>query len=127
MQRLKIFYVLIYIFILSFISYAQDSTKSITVDQLIQKIKNDKNLVILDVRTVQELTGPLGEINGVINIPIQVLDKRIHELDKYKSKEIAVICRTGVRSLKGTKILMQNGFDAENVLGGMTEYRKKGY
>ena len=63
MQRLKIFYVLIYIFILSFISYAQDSTKSITVDQLIQKIKNDKNLVILDVRTVQELTGPLGEIN----------------------------------------------------------------
>ncbi len=127
MQRLKVLYVLIFLVILGFVSFAQDSTKSITVEQLNQKIKSDTNLVILDVRTVKELTGSLGKINDAINIPIQELDKRIHELDKFRKKEIAVICRTGVRSLRGTKLLTKKGFDVENVLGGMTEYRKEGY
>ena len=127
MQRLKALYVLIFFVVFGFISFAQNSTKSITVEQLNQKIKSDTNLVILDVRTLKELTGPLGKISGVINIPIQELDKRVHELDKYKNREIAVICRTGGRSLKGTKLLDKKGFDVENVLGGMTEYRKKGY
>ncbi len=127
MQRLKIFYGFIFVLMLSFSACAQDSIKSINVEQLNQKIKSDTNLVILDVRTVKELTGPLGKISGTINIPIQELDKRIHELDKFKNKEIAVICRTGARSLKGTKQLAKKGFVVENVLGGMTEYRKEGY
>ncbi len=127
MQRLKIIYGLIFVLMLGFTACAQDSTKSITVDQLSQKIKSDSNLVVLDVRTPQELVGSLGKIDGSINIPVQDLEKRISELNKYKKNEIAVICRTGSRSLKGTKILLKNGFDVENVLGGMTEYRKKGY
>ena len=127
MYRFKVLYVLVFFVIFGFVSFAQDSTKSITVEQLNQKIKSDTNLVVLDVRTVKELTGPLGEISGAINIPIQVLAKRVHELDKFKNKEIALICKTGIRSLKATKLLAQKGFDVENVLGGMTEYRKEGY
>ena len=127
MQRIKVFYVLIFFIVFGFISFAQDSTNSITVEQLYQKIKNDKNVVILNVRTKKELTGPLGKISGIINIPIQELDKRFHELDKFKNKKIAVICRTGARSLKGTKLLAKKGFDVENVLGGMVKYRKAGY
>jgi rhodanese-related sulfurtransferase len=100
--------------------------KNITVKQLKQQIKTDSSLVILDVRTPAELTGSLGEINGAINIPVQQLEKRVDELDKYKNREIAVICRTGHRSSIGTKILLSHGFTkVENVEGGMTAYRKK--
>jgi rhodanese-related sulfurtransferase len=127
MQRLKIIYGLIFVLMLGFTACAQDSTKSITVDQLSQKMKTDSNLVVLDVRTPQELVGPLGKINGSINIPVQNLEKRVNELNKYKKNEIAVICRTGHRSLLGTKILEKKGFDVINVLGGMSEYRKKGH
>lgn len=101
----------------------QEQNNNMTAAELKSKLKNGSNIIVLDVRTPQELSGPLGHINGVINIPVQELEDRISELEKYKSKEIAVICRTGVRSEKGTKILISNGFNAKNVLGGMTELR----
>ena len=51
---------------------AKDDINNITVQQLKNKMQTDSNLVILDVRTPQELTGELGHIPGVINIPVQV-------------------------------------------------------
>lgn len=125
MKKFSLSIIILFFLVVNFISCAQNnsSINSITVQQLNDKIKNDTNLVILDVRTPEELAGPLGKIDGVINIPVQNLTDRVHELDKYKNREIAVICRTGHRSKKGTEILIKNGFDAENVLGGMTEYR----
>ena len=89
-----------------------------------EKLKNDKEMIVLDVRTPQELVGPLGKIDKAINIPVQELEKRIYELKDYKDKEIAVICRSGNRSVLGTQILIKNGFKAKNVLGGMKEYIK---
>jgi sulfur dioxygenase len=99
--------------------------KNITVNELKKQITENPDLIILDVRTPAELTGPLGKIKNVINIPVQDLEKRVGELDKYKDKEIAVICRTGHRSSIGTKILLKHGFTkVENVEGGMTAYRQ---
>jgi len=109
--------------IINFISCAQDKN-SITINQFKEKIKNDSSLVILDVRTPQELSGPLGHLNGIINIPVQELQERVHELDKYKDKEIAVICRTGHRSSIAANILNKDGFNAVSVSGGMTAYRE---
>lgn len=108
----------------SFIGCAQDSTdKSITVTQLGERMKLDSSLVILDVRNPYELQEYLGQIEGVINIPVQELEKRISELDDYKESEIAVICRSGKRSLNATNMLIEYGFNAKNVEGGMIRYR----
>jgi rhodanese-related sulfurtransferase len=97
---------------------------NLTAEELITAMKSDSDLVILDVRTPPELIGKHGQIKGVINIPVQVLETRINELDGYKNNNIAVICRSGNRSVNGTKILLQNGFKAKNVLGGMKAYNK---
>ena len=97
---------------------------NLTANEFITAIKSDSDLIILDVRTPPELVGQHGKIEGIINIPVQVLETRINELDKYKDKNIAVICRSGNRSVNGTKILLQNGFKAKNVLGGMKAYNK---
>jgi len=115
--------------VFSFMSFfglgRQDKDSTITVEQLRQQMKNDSTIIILDVRTSAELVGPLGKIDKVINIPIQLLESRIGELKKYKDKEIAVICRSGNRSNTGMRILQANGFRAKNVLGGMIEYRRQ--
>ena len=92
--------------------------------ELKQAMEEDSNLVILDVRTPQELVGQHGQIEGVINIPVQVLNQRINELDKYKDKNIAVICRSGNRSVMATKMMQAKGFNAKNVLGGMKVFNK---
>ncbi|HEY4755879.1 MAG TPA: rhodanese-like domain-containing protein [Ignavibacteriaceae bacterium] len=111
---------------INFLGYAQqDKDSTMTVQDLKKLMKDDSTLVILDVRTPAELVGPLGKIDNVINIPIQELESRIGELKKYKDKEIAVICRSGNRSNIGTKILRENGFNANNVLGGIIEFRNQ--
>ena len=70
----------------------------------------------------------MGKIDGVINIPLQELHRqRMNELRKYKDKKIAVICRTGHRSRIAADMLAKDGYNVENVLGGMTEYRKPGH
>lgn len=112
------------LFLYSFVGCAQvDPASNISIEQFKEKIKNDSSVVILDVRTPQELSGPLGKLDGVINIPVQELSQRIKELDIYKGREIAVICRTGNRSGTATSILRKEGFNAKNVSGGMVEYR----
>ncbi len=97
---------------------------NVTVQDLKTAMEKDSNFVILDVRTPPELQGPLGHINGVINIPVQVLDQKVNELEPYKDKKIYVICRSGNRSRLATKILRQNGYNAVNVMGGMKAYNK---
>jgi len=101
-----------------------DNKNSITVEQLRDEIKANDNLIVLDVRNPSELKGPLGFIEGVVNIPVQDLKLRINELKEYKENDIAVICRSGNRSVTATNLLLENGFSAKNVLGGMNEYRK---
>lgn len=98
---------------------------SITTNELKTQMESDTNLVILDVRTPQELIGELGQIEGIINIPVQILADHLGELEKYKDKNIAVICRSGNRSVYATKLLLENGFKAKNVLGGMIAYNRQ--
>lgn len=97
---------------------------SITNAEFRQILKNNPNSVVLDVRTPQELNGPLGKIEGVMNIPIQQLQNRIGELAEYKDEEIIIICRTQNRSSAAVDILLKHGFRAKCVLGGMSEFSR---
>ena len=108
-----------------FVGCAQTANENaITVDQLREMMGNDTNLVLLDVRNPYELEDKsLGHIDGVLNIPLPELEKRLSELDEFKDKDIAVICRSGRRSGTATDLLVKNGFNAVNVLGGMVQYR----
>ncbi|HEX9253098.1 MAG TPA: rhodanese-like domain-containing protein [Ignavibacteriaceae bacterium] len=110
--------------LLTSISYAQqDQTNSITMEQFKEKLKTDKELIVLDVRTPEEVAA--GKIENSINIPVQVLEERINELEKYKDKEIFVLCRTQNRSSAAQSILKKNGYNAKYVIGGMSVYNQK--
>jgi adenylyltransferase/sulfurtransferase len=108
-----------------FIGCAQTNEENaVTVDQLREKMISDSSLVLLDVRNPHELEDKsLGHIDGVLNIPLPELEKRLGELDEFKDKDIAVFCRSGRRSGTATDLLVKNGFNAVNVLGGMVQYR----
>jgi rhodanese-related sulfurtransferase len=70
---------------------------------------------LLDVRNPQELA--VESVPGAVNIPLPQLRARLAELPK--DKDILVICRSAVRAYYATRILLQNGFKAKNVSGGM--------
>ncbi len=70
---------------------------------------------LLDVRNPPELAVECVE--GAINIPLPQLRARLGELPR--DREILVICRSAQRAYYATRILLQNGFKARNVAGGM--------
>lgn len=98
---------------------------NISVEELVERINNKEDLVILDVRNRDETEGPLGKIKGSVNIAVDQLSKKLPELEKYKDKEIAVICHSGGRSAMATMLLSKAGFKPVNVTGGMLQYRMK--
>jgi len=52
-----------------------------------------------------------------LNIPLGQLRGRLDELPR--DREIHVICRSGQRAYYATRVLLQNGFKARNISGGM--------
>jgi NADPH-dependent 2,4-dienoyl-CoA reductase/sulfur reductase-like enzyme/rhodanese-related sulfurtransferase len=70
---------------------------------------------LLDVRNPPELA--VEHVPGAVNIPLPELRARLSELPK--DREIHVICRSAQRAYYATRILLQNGFKARNLSGGM--------
>lgn len=70
---------------------------------------------VLDVREPVELA--VENVENAVNIPLGQLRSRLKELPR--DKEIHVLCRSGQRAYYATRILLQNGFKAKNVAGGM--------
>lgn len=71
--------------------------------------------LILDVRTREEVM--LGKYHGAVNIPLEELREHLYELPKDKT--IFTYCSAGLRGYIATRILVQNGFDAKNLSGGL--------
>ena len=91
----------------------------VSVDEALRLWQN-KEAVIIDVRTPGEFKD--GHIPGVVNIPLDELEKRLAEIPK--TGKVVLICRTGNRSAQGTKLLRSKGFDnVFNSTGGMSTWR----
>lgn len=90
--------------------------KQITTTALKNEL-NDKNKQFVDVRTPGEFKG--NHIRGFKNIPLHQLSNNLNDLSK--DKEVIVICQSGMRSNKATKLLKKQGFkQVTNVKGGMS-------
>ena len=70
---------------------------------------------LLDVRNPPEIA--VAPVPGAVNIPLPQLRARLAELPR--DREIHVICRSAQRAYYATRILLQNGFKARNISGGM--------
>ena len=70
---------------------------------------------LVDVRSPQEVE--VESVPGAVNIPLPQLRSRLAELPR--DREIALFCRSAQRSYYATRILLQNGFKARNISGGM--------
>jgi rhodanese-related sulfurtransferase len=76
-------------------------------------------LQFIDVRTSGEFKA--NHIRQFKNIPLHQLGQKTGELPQDKG--IVVICQSGMRSNKASKILKKNGFkNIMNVKGGMSAW-----
>ncbi|QZN75480.1 FAD-dependent oxidoreductase [Paenibacillus sp. DR312] len=92
--------------------------ETFTYDQLSER--QPEQSILLDVRS--ELEHRNGNIPGSINISVDELRQRLHELDI--SKDIWVYCQVGLRGYTASQILRQHGFNVKNLSGGYKTYRQ---
>jgi NADPH-dependent 2,4-dienoyl-CoA reductase/sulfur reductase-like enzyme/rhodanese-related sulfurtransferase len=75
--------------------------------------------IILDVRSPGERENG-HHLKGDINIPVDQLRQRMNELPK--DKEIIIYCQVGLRGNVAYRQLVNNGFKARNLIGGLRTY-----
>lgn len=95
--------------------------KEMTAKEVESLIYEGKILNIIDVREVDEVTA--GKIPGAVNIPLGLVEFRMHELDK--SKEYIMVCQSGGRSGRASEFLENWGYDVINMQGGMLSWEEE--
>lgn len=84
----------------------------------INKIINDPQTTIVDVRTPEEFES--GNVEGSVNIPLNTVPDN---LEKFKNMEgdIVLCCRSGQRSGQALMWLQQQGVKNLHNAGGYTD------
>jgi len=89
-----------------------------------RKLKNDPNVVLLDVRSNYE--HKLGKFKNAVTLDIENfrdIPEKIDELAQYKDKKVITYCTGGIKCEKASAYLLEQGF--ENVYqlhGGIIKY-----
>ncbi|PEU88075.1 rhodanese [Bacillus anthracis] len=89
--------------------------KEITAKEVEERLLRKEAVNIVDVREVEEVAE--GKIPEACNIPLRLLEFRMHELDK--NKEYIIVCRSGGRSARAVQFLESYGFRVINMVDGM--------
>jgi rhodanese-related sulfurtransferase len=87
---------------------ANSNVKNVTAEEANKLIIENKEVLILDVRTQGEYAG--GHITGAKLIPSSELSSRVSELEKYANKPVLVYCASGGRSPGAVQTLLKNNF-----------------
>ena len=97
--------------------------KNLSRSELQIWIKNNKKMLLLDIRTEEEFEEV--HIEHSVNIPLQDLLYNIDELQEYNDRDIVVYCRSGHRSITACNLLSMEGFNKlYNLEDGIQGYLK---
>jgi queuine tRNA-ribosyltransferase len=77
---------------------------------------------IIDVREPEEVAR--ARVDGTLHIPLGSLVARLDEVPRDRT--VYVMCALGGRSAQATRFLAEQGIDAVNIDGGITEWHNAG-
>ena len=99
---------------------SSNSYRQISMGEAVKMMKDEKNYIILDVRTPEEYLE--GHIPGAINVPNEEIGTaEISELPD-KSQLILVYCRSGRRSKEASEKLVKLGYTGIVEFGGILDW-----
>lgn len=99
----------IYLISKKFAFIGNKNVKNVSAKEAHNLIKENKDVVIIDVRTPSEFKS--GHIVGAKSVPVGNIQSELYKLEKFKDKPIIVHCASGGRSPSAVKVLLKNGFN----------------
>ncbi|MBF0469804.1 MAG: rhodanese-like domain-containing protein [Gammaproteobacteria bacterium] len=98
--------------------------RELDVHELNEMRESGKDLILLDVRTPQEVAQ--GIIPGATHLPLHLLPLQLKQLDRQQ--EVIFYCRTGARSAQACAFCQNQGSDnVLNLRGGIVAWARAGY
>lgn len=91
----------------------------IDAQALSKALSEGSRVAVLDVRSEAEFNGPLGHIEGAVNIPVDKLEDRLGQLGAVRGAHVVTVCLTDKRSASAAVVLREAGFDTQVLRGGM--------
>lgn len=79
--------------------------------------------ILIDVRTAEEFAE--GHIAGAVNIPVDDIERRLAEIPS--DIPVVVYCRSGNRSARAARTLVENNYSQVYDLGGIASWVSAGY
>ncbi len=84
---------------------------------------NGGEAIFLDVRDESEYKT--GHLLNARSMPVNKLAERMHEIEKFKEKEVVVYCDNGMRSSRAIAKLKKSGFtQLFSLAGGLVAWEK---
>ena len=99
------------------------SSSNISAKTAREMLLKDTSIVLLDVRSPGEHIEE--RIANKPLMPLQYVESKIGELERFKKKKIIVYCRSGNRSDMAVEILREYGFNAFNMEGGIIQWKRE--
>lgn len=122
-MRSKILWGLAAVLALGVVAQQLQASQGVDVKQA--QSMNQQGALLLDVREPAEYAA-IHAPNAKL-IPLGEVGLRLKEIEAYKDKPVAVICRSGRRSAKAVAILQEAGFtQVVNVQGGTNAWEQAG-
>jgi rhodanese-related sulfurtransferase len=122
-MKSKIYWVLAAVLGLMLVVQQLQASEGVDVKQA--QSMNQQGALLLDVREPAEYAA-IHAPNAKL-IPLGEVGLRLKEIEAYKDKPIAVICRSGRRSAKAVALLQEAGFSqVSNVQGGILAWEQAG-
>jgi len=105
---------------------AKAMIQEVSVNDTKKMIDSKENLILLDVRDMQEFEE--GHLLGAINISRGTLEFKVTMIIPDKNAKIIVYCGLDLRSPLATKIMNDLGYkNAVNMIGGLPAWKEAGY
>lgn len=124
-NMLLVFGLLVSFFVLVFSELRRKASGMINIEapEAVRLINNDA--AVLDLRGPDAYAR--GHIVNARNIPIDELEAKKDQLDKWKDKPIVAVCDAGMTSNRAVNSLRKSGFESVYGLkGGMTGWSQAG-
>jgi rhodanese-related sulfurtransferase len=87
-----------------------------------------RQIVVLDLRPLEEFYGELGHIGGALSVPLETIEAKLGEILPYRSQTVLVYGDAQEDVERGVDLLVANGFrNVVMIRGGIRRWIDLGY
>jgi len=93
-----------------------------------EMMRDNPEMLVLDLRPAQEYNGETGHVRRARNIPVERLPYRLLEISSFRDDTFLVYCRADDCGEKGMAVLLASGFENAVLMeGGIDAWIRGGF